>query len=99
MLTGCVGDGRCWVCRLRMARPTFALLRQLTRLRRNANDWLLVAQSEWAVGDEAAAVEALEAAVRINTWLPEVHRSLMQFYLQQGNLDRAAWHRARAVTP
>ena len=76
-----------------------AMLRQLTRLRRNASDWLLLAQFERARGNQAGAVEASEAAVRINTWLPDVHRSLMQTSLQQGNRERANWHRARVGVP
>jgi tetratricopeptide (TPR) repeat protein len=72
------------------------LLHQLTRLRRQADDWLLLGQYEQARNQPAQAIEALESAVRINTWLPDVHRSLMQFYQRQGNLDRASWHQARA---
>src|SRR5207248_1226964 len=64
------------------------LLHQLTCLRRNSEDWLLVAQSERARGNQAAAVEAMEAAVRINTWLPAVHRSLAEFYARQGDNGR-----------
>jgi hypothetical protein len=72
------------------------LLHQLTRLRRQADDWLLLGQYEQARNQPAQAVEALEKAVRINTWLPDVHRSLMQFYLRQGDRERAAWHQVRA---
>jgi predicted CXXCH cytochrome family protein len=72
-------------------------LRELVTLRRHPDDWLLLAQCTSALGDEAAAVEALETAVRYNPRLVQVHQQLAQHYRQRGDLQRAAWHQQRAV--
>jgi predicted CXXCH cytochrome family protein len=72
-------------------------LHQLTELRRNATDWHLRADCEKALGNEAAMVEALATAARINPRLAEVHAFLADYYRQQGNRERAVWHQQRAV--
>jgi len=72
-------------------------LDQLTRLRRNAADWLLLAGCRQALGDPAAAIAALEQAVRINPRLWQAHQQLGEHYRQLGKRDRADWHERRAV--
>src|SRR5205085_2707468 len=72
-------------------------LEELTRLRRHAVDWQLLSDCRRALGDRAAADEALAAAVRISPRLWEVHQHLADGYERQGDADRAAWHRQRAV--
>jgi tetratricopeptide (TPR) repeat protein len=72
-------------------------LRELTRLRRHAVDWLLLADCERALGHRDAADAALTTAVRINPRLWKVHQYLADQYARQGDADRAAWHRQRAV--
>jgi hypothetical protein len=72
-------------------------LRQLTGLRRHQADWLLLADCEKALGNQAASAEALAAAARINPRLWEVHQYLADYYRRQGDAERAAWHRQRAV--
>ena len=72
-------------------------LRQLTRLRRHAIDWLLLADCEANLGHEAAATEARESAVRINPRLRRVRLQLAEHYRRQGDEKRAAWHEKRAV--
>jgi tetratricopeptide (TPR) repeat protein len=72
-------------------------LRELTRLRRHQVDWLLLADCEEALGHSTAAAEALAMACRINPRLWEVHQHLADYYSRQGDPERAAWHRQRAV--
>jgi len=72
-------------------------LRELTRLRRHATDWLLLAGSLQATGAGAAAIAALEQSVRINPRLWQAHRQLAEHYDQRGEKQRAAWHQRRAV--
>jgi hypothetical protein len=72
-------------------------LLQLTRLRRNAADWLLLAGCRQALGDPAAAIAALEQAVRINPRLWQAHQQLADHYRQSGNRERTAWHERRAA--
>jgi predicted CXXCH cytochrome family protein len=74
-----------------------AALRELTGLRRHALDWLLLADCEKALGDRAAADEAMAMAVRIDPRLWKVHRYLAEEYRRQGDPERAAWHQQRAV--
>lgn len=72
-------------------------LLQLTSLRRNAADWLLLAGCRQALGEPAAAIAALEQAVRINPRLWQAHHQLAEYYRQLGNRERTAWHERRAV--
>jgi predicted CXXCH cytochrome family protein len=72
-------------------------LRELTRLRRLAADFLLIARFTDALGHQAAATEALETAVRIDTHLPKVHQFLADYYRQQGDSKRAEWHQQRTL--
>jgi predicted CXXCH cytochrome family protein len=74
-----------------------AALSELTQLRRYAFDWLYLANSKRAVGDEAAWKEALLTAIRINPRQWDVHRFLAEQYRRQGDAERAAWHQQRAV--
>jgi predicted CXXCH cytochrome family protein len=72
-------------------------LDELTGLRRHEADWLLRADCERGLGHAAEAAEALAMACRINSRLWEVHRHLANYYRQQGDVERAAWHQQRAV--
>jgi hypothetical protein len=78
-------------------REAAELLRKLTRLRRHPADWLLLADCERILGNEAAAYSALESAVRINPRLWKVHRDLADHYRKQGNEEKARWHERRAI--
>ena len=80
-------------------RPQDAIdtLHRLTRLRRHPSDWLLLADCEKRVGDQTAALQALETAVSIDPRLWRVHQDLADQYRRQGNAERAAWHQQRAV--
>ncbi|MCI0461437.1 MAG: hypothetical protein L0Z62_31185 [Gemmataceae bacterium] len=71
--------------------------RELVTLRRHPDDWIVLADCEQALGHQAAAVAALETAVRIDPRLVQVHQQLAQHYRQQGDARRAAWHQQRAV--
>ncbi|MBI1901640.1 MAG: hypothetical protein HYS13_11100 [Planctomycetia bacterium] len=74
-----------------------AVARQLTQLRRQSVDWVLLSGCEKALGDTDAAYRALETAVRINPRLVHVHRELADYYRRQGNGQRALWHEQRAA--
>jgi tetratricopeptide (TPR) repeat protein len=78
-------------------REAVAALRELARLRRHPVDWLLLARCEGALGDEAAAAEALATAARINPRLWKVQRHLAERYRRRGDQERADWHQRRAV--
>ena len=53
-------------------------------------------EAERAVGD-AAYIESLESAVRINPRLWKVHASLVQHYRQKGDRKKAEYHQKRAA--
>lgn len=72
-------------------------LREVQALRRDAQDYLLLADCERARGDAAAAIVAFEKAVTINPRLWKVQRHLAGHYRRLGDAERAAWHEARAV--
>ncbi len=72
-------------------------LHELTKLRRHPTDWLLLADCEGALGDQAGREAALEAATRINPRLWKVHRYLAEQYRRRGDRARADWHQQRAV--
>jgi predicted CXXCH cytochrome family protein len=72
-------------------------LRELTKLRRHPADWLMLADCEKSLGNEAAMIEALTTAVRINPRLWKIHAFLAEDSQRRGDVERAAWHRTRAV--
>ena len=72
-------------------------LRELTQLRRDQNDWLLLADCERELGNRSAMDEALLNAVRINPRLWKAHQHLAQEFERKGDSKRAEWHRQRAV--
>jgi hypothetical protein len=74
-----------------------AALREVTQLRRYTFDWLYLANFLRILGDDAAAHDALEMAVRINPRQWDAHRYLAEHYRQLGDAERAAWHQRRAV--
>jgi hypothetical protein len=71
-------------------------LRELTRLRRNFAEWLLIADCEKALGNDAAVVEALETAVRIEPRLWKAHQALAEHHAGS-DPAKAEYHRKRAV--
>lgn len=71
--------------------------RDLVTRRRHADDWLVLADCEKALGNQAAAVQALQSAARINPRLVSVHQFLAQHFQRQGDAARAAFHQKRAV--
>jgi predicted CXXCH cytochrome family protein len=73
------------------------LLKQLGELRRDAPQWLLRAECERAIGNQAAMEESLQAAVRIDPRLWHVHQALAEIYQNKGDAQRAAFHAKRAV--
>ena len=72
-------------------------LRELTRLRRHAIDWLMLADCERAVGNEPGWAESLATAARISPRMWNVHQALANYYQGLGNGEKAEWHRRRAV--
>ncbi len=72
-------------------------LHRLTRLRRHPSDWLLLADCEKRRGNQAAAVEALEAATRIDPRLWQIQQELAEEYKRRGDAEQAAWRKQRAA--
>jgi predicted CXXCH cytochrome family protein len=73
-----------------------AALYELIALRRVADDWLMLANCEKALGNPAAQVAALQMAVRIDPWWQEVHQYLADYFRKTGEQEKAAWHQQRA---
>jgi hypothetical protein len=74
-----------------------AALRQLTAMRRQHLDWMLLADCEQKLGNEAAHKAALLAAVQINPRLTKAHRRLAELFRKDGEPENAEWHERRAV--
>ncbi len=72
-------------------------LEQLAKLRRNSVQWLLMAQCQKELGNEAAMEQALLQAVHINPRLANVQQKLAEIYRLRGNETKARYHEARAV--
>ncbi|MGI8977975.1 MAG: cytochrome c3 family protein [Pirellulaceae bacterium] len=72
-------------------------LEQLGKLRRHSMQWLLMAQCQKEVGNEAATEQALLKAVHINPRLTKIQQKLAEIYRQKGNESRARYHEMRAV--
>jgi len=72
-------------------------LEQIGKLRRHSMQWLLMAQCQKALGNEAATQQALLQAVHINPRLTKIQRELAEMYRGQGNEAKAKYHEARAV--
>lgn len=72
-----------------------AALSELTRLRRSAADWLLLADCQRAIGREDY-VDSLSMAVRIDPGLKPAHAFLAEHYRSRKDTERAHWHKQRA---
>lgn len=72
-------------------------LEQLGKLRRHSMQWLLMAQCQREVGNEAATEQALLKAVHINPRLTKIQKQLADIYRLRGNEARARYHEVRAV--
>lgn len=100
-----VGQDRCNALFLladahfRENRPQDAIdvLHQLTTLRRQHVDWLLLADCEQKRGNAAAQKEALLTATRINPRLRQVHQHLAERFREEGNREQADFHQRRAA--
>ena len=69
-----------------------ATLYALAEQRRHSLQWLLAAQCQQKLKNEAAAAEALLKATQINPRNPAAHRHLADHFRKEGNPSRAAWH-------
>jgi tetratricopeptide (TPR) repeat protein len=72
------------------------VLRELTRLRRNHSEWLLIADCERELGNRQAMIAALEMAVRIEPRQWKAHQALAEHYAAS-DPAKAEYHRKRAV--
>lgn len=72
-------------------------LKQLTALRRQHMDWMMLADCQRKLGNDAAHKAALLGAVRINPRLWKVHRRLAELFRAEGDNEQAEWHERRAV--
>ena len=76
---------------------SIAALKQLTALRRQHMDWMMLADCQRKLGNDAALKAALLGAVRINPRLWKVHQHLAELFRAEGNSEQAEWHERRAV--
>lgn len=75
-----------------------AALEPLTRLRRNAIDWMLLGFCRMRMGDEPGAIAALSRAAEINPFSSPIHAELAELYQRQGQFDLAERHRRQSRT-
>ncbi len=71
-------------------------LEELTRLRRNANDWGRLGACYMKLNRLDRALPALEKALSIQPYLPILHAILARTYSLLGDRGRAAEHRVKA---
>lgn len=74
------------------AEPALMAFTELTRLRRNVDDWLLVGQCHRLRRDLNAELAALKKAAEIDPFVPEVHLLLSQVYAAAALEEEAARH-------
>lgn len=77
-------------------REAIQTIEQLNKLRRHSIQYLLLAQCQQEMGNEAAAEQALLQAVHINPRLTRIHQQLADIYRQRGNGAKARYHQLRA---
>jgi len=70
-------------------------LEQLVRLRREAEDWMMLAVCRHREGDSDTALAALKQAATISPARPDVHQLLAEFYGQSGNTALEQQHRQK----
>jgi predicted CXXCH cytochrome family protein len=73
-----------------------ALLKQLTRLRRNSEDWRILGMCHAWKGETAEAVRAYERSLAINPFDRQAHAGLADAYRQAGDGRRAREHDEKA---
>jgi len=73
------------------------VLEQLTRMRRNAADWMPIGAMRLASRDLPGAIKAFETAVAIDPNFVEIHKLLAQCYEQIGEDEKAAHSRSLAA--
>ena len=71
-------------------------IEQLNKLRRHSMQWLLMAQCQKEVGNEAGVEQALLRAVHINPRLNNIHRQLAEMYRRRRTAGKAKYHERRA---
>jgi predicted CXXCH cytochrome family protein len=59
-----------------------AALDELVTLRRNSEDWLLLGHCRWLTGDRTGSIAALEQALAINPFRPDLHSLLTELKTQ-----------------
>jgi hypothetical protein len=69
--------------------------RELTKLRRAASDWELLAEMEQKNGRRTESMAAIEKTLEIDPLRTPLRRALADLYRRQGNLEKARWHEER----
>jgi hypothetical protein len=79
---------------LKSTQPARAIgpFKQLTELRRQADDWLLLAICYQQLGESTRATEAARQAVRIQPARPDLHEVLGKLYRESNDREAAARH-------
>jgi predicted CXXCH cytochrome family protein len=72
------------------------VLSQLVKLRWASQDWLLMADCQRGLGNQAGFLNALKTAARINPRNVKVQGFLANYYARQGDEERARYHKVRA---
>jgi len=71
-------------------------LEELIRFRYNAEDHLILSICRQSAGDLPGAIQAIEAALKIEPDRPDLHEKTSEYYSLSGNREQAAWHHERA---
>jgi predicted CXXCH cytochrome family protein len=79
------------------AAASAAELEHVVADRRQSQDWLLLGECRFALGDFAGAVTALERAATIHPFRPDIHEALAAAYLGMRDAPQAAQHRKLAA--
>ncbi len=67
-------------------------LLQLIVLRRHSVDWMLLGLCETELGNDDAAIKAIERAAQINPYQSEIHARLARLYRKSGDLKQSEQH-------
>lgn len=76
--------------------PAIELLEKVTRLRRQAEDWRLLGICHLEQNQARKAVEALQQALKIRPFRPDIHGGLADAYEQLGDRSRMRQHQEKA---
>src|SRR5262249_53018555 len=80
----------------RLYGPAIDALEQVTRLRRYSGDWRLLGMCYLEQDQLPQALAALQQALAIRPWRPDIHLGLAKVYQRLGDPQRASEHNDKA---